>query len=216
MDDVLPKMLADAQQAAGDAAQRTRRLNHLKQIGLAMHNHHATYKAFPPAAVRGSDGTPLLSWRVQLLPFLEEQELYNQFHFDEPWDSQHNIQLLERIPPVYQTPGHENDGKTSIVVFQGEGTPFGGESGPSLRDIIDGSSNTIMCVEAAPDKAVPWTKPEDLLFQRDNPIAALGQLTEDFFLAVFFDGAARAFQVDMDVQTLRNLITHADGQAVQF
>jgi hypothetical protein len=216
MDDVLPKMLADAQRAAGVAAQRSMRLDHLKQIALAMHNHHDAYKAFPPGTIRSSDGTPLLSWRVQLLPFLDEQELYNQFRFDEPWDSQHNIQLVQRIPPVYQTPGRENDGKTSIMVFTGEGTPFGGESGPRLRDIIDGSSNTIMCVEAGPDKATPWTKPEDLPFQPDNPIAALGQLNENVFLAVFLDGAARAFPVDIDARTLRNMITHADRQVVQF
>ncbi|MDG3006843.1 sigma-70 family RNA polymerase sigma factor [Paludisphaera mucosa] len=80
------------------------KVQNLKAILLAMHNHHDARNAFPAAAVAGPDGRPLLSWRVALLPYLGEEALYKQFHLDEPWDGPHNRTLLRRMPEVYQTP----------------------------------------------------------------------------------------------------------------
>jgi len=213
IDRALPEMFAEAQEAADQASDRAGRTNALKQIALAMHNHHDAFNSFPASATRSQDGKPLLSWRVQLLPFLGEQGLYGEFHLDEPWDSPHNAGLLERMPTVYATPGQE-DGKTSIVVFAGEGTPFGGAQGPRFRDITDGASNTILCVEAGPERAVPWTKPEDLPFDPANPAAALGNVVGGQFLAALCDGTVRSIDVDLDPKILGNLITHADGQRV--
>src|SRR6185295_12482568 len=93
-----------AVQAAREAAQRTQSLNNLKQIGLAMQNHHSVYKAFPARAKLDNDGKPLLSWRVLVLPFIEEKALYNEFHLDEPWDSEHNKPLVEKMPKLYADP----------------------------------------------------------------------------------------------------------------
>ena len=87
----------------GNAA-RTQCVNNLKQIGLAMHNYHATHKTFPPAFTVDKDGKPLLSWRVLILPYLEQDALYKEFHLDEPWDSPHNRTLIERMPPTYRCP----------------------------------------------------------------------------------------------------------------
>ena len=71
-------------------------VNNLRQIGLGMHNYHATYNRFPGPAITNDKGDRLLSWRVAILPFIEQQALYEQFHLDEPWDSDHNIKLLDR------------------------------------------------------------------------------------------------------------------------
>ena len=78
--------------------------NSLKQIGLAMHNYHDNTGYLPPATSYSEDGKPLLSWRVLILPYMEQGELYKQFKLDEPWDSPHNIQLVERMPKVFQHP----------------------------------------------------------------------------------------------------------------
>src|ERR1700676_3675353 len=101
---VLIALLLPAVQAAREAARRAQCVNNLKQIGLAMHNYHSTYDCFPPAVTADDQGRPLLSWRVLILPYLEEAPLYAQFHLDEPWDSPHNLPLASKMPRVYTCP----------------------------------------------------------------------------------------------------------------
>jgi len=206
-------------QAAADApppsedVQRLRRRYRLREIALAMIEYEMKRKAFPPAASRDGEGKPLLSWRVAVLPDLEQRALYKEFHHDEPWDSPHNMSLVEQMPDVFAGPGGENDGKTTLMVFVGEGTPFGGERPPSADWISrgDGMANTIMIVDADPDKAVPWTKPEDLTLDPDDPAAALGDVPEEGFDAVLFDGTVIHIEKDVDAETLRRWIRHEDG-----
>ncbi len=88
---------------ARDAAKRAQSMNNLKQLGLAMHNYHSVNQTFPPA-IHAKDGKPLLSWRVFMLPFVEQQRLYERFHLDEPWDSLHNKQLIAEMPDVFRSP----------------------------------------------------------------------------------------------------------------
>ncbi|HVS35105.1 MAG TPA: DUF1559 domain-containing protein, partial [Gemmataceae bacterium] len=99
-----PKDGADAVDNVRDAARRATMVNDLKQLGLAVHNYHDANGAFPKPAIYDKDGKPLLSWRVMLLPYLEQNELYQQFHLDEPWDSDHNKKLLEKMPKVFAPP----------------------------------------------------------------------------------------------------------------
>lgn len=196
---------------ARSSADDKRLFDNLKRIALAMHNHHDTHKKFPPAAVRGDGGEALLSWRVALLPFLGEQGLYDQFRLNEPWDSPHNKSLIQRMPEVYRTDA-AGAGETSVMVFVGPQTPSGIEEGPRLADIRDGTSNTILCVVAGADKAVPWTKPEDLSLNTANPLSAMGQLPGDYFICVLFDGFVRSIRTGNDPQLLAGLITHSGGE----
>src|SRR5207302_9126297 len=132
----------------------------LKQIGVAMHRRMDVHKVLPgPAIYRDKLAPPLLSWRVALLPYLEQQDLYKQFRLDEPWDSEHNKKLLGKMPDVYRSPGAKAPTTTHYQVFVGQGTIFEGPGGIGFAQILDGTSNTLMVVEAA--AAVPWTKPED-------------------------------------------------------
>jgi RNA polymerase sigma factor (sigma-70 family) len=107
------------------STQRQRSLNNLKQIILAFHNYNGAYGYFP-ANITSKDGKPLLSWRVAILPFLEEDSLYKQFKLDEPWDSEHNLKLLPQMPNVYRV-GFEPKEATHTYYqgFAGPGTPFG-------------------------------------------------------------------------------------------
>ena len=207
--------LMDSIQRVRSAAARTQSANNLKQIALAMHNFHDTYGAFPPHAIYGKDGKALLSWRVQILPFIEQQELYKQFHLDEPWDSPHNKKLLEVMPKVYAVPVDEKASKaheTHYLGFVGKGAFFTGKKGIRIADITDGTSNTILVAEAA--KSVPWTKPDDLPFEAGKPLPKLGAFWPNGFQAAFCDGSVRMLRKDISEKTLRAVITINGGEVL--
>ncbi len=105
-------------EAARAAAQRSQSFNNLKQLALAMHNYYDAKKSFPPAASYNKNGKPLLSWRVHLLPYLEQEALYREFHLDEPWDSEHNRKLIEKMPQVFRSPlsAVKDPGRTTYLL----------------------------------------------------------------------------------------------------
>src|SRR5262249_20216865 len=128
----------------------------------------------PPRAIFDDQGKPLLSWRVQILPFLDQEELYQQFRLDEPWDSEHNKPLIDKMPNVFSDPRFDlPPGKTVYQAVVGPGTAFDGRQGLKPAQIIDGTSNTIGVVEVGPEHAVPWTKPVDWEFDQDHPLNGL-------------------------------------------
>jgi hypothetical protein len=143
----------------------------------AIHNYAEAHDLqLPPAAVTDKAGRPLYSWRVLLLPYLEEERLFKEFHFDEPWDSEHNKTLIAKMPeayrsPYYDDPGRKQIGFTFYQVFTGPGTPFE-RPGLTLKDFPDGLSKTLLVVEA--DEQVPWTKPADLVYDPAGPLPKLG------------------------------------------
>ncbi len=196
------------------AAERMKSVNNLKQIALAMHNYHDTYGRFPPAVVYSKDGRPLYSWRVLLLPFLEQANLFQQFKKDEPWDSPHNKKLLAMMPPVYApVRGQTTEPySTYYQVFVGQGSVFEGRDGRRFTDITDGMSNTLLVVEAG--QPVPWSKPEDIAFVPDQAIPPLGGLFADGFNAAFCDGSVRFLKRSIDPKVLRLLIIRNDGQPI--
>ena len=209
-------LLVPASQASRGAATRAQATNNLKQIGLAMHNYHDVHASFPPAASHDDDDKPLLSWRVHILPYLEQSELYKEFHLDEPWDSEHNKKLIPRMPVTYRTPNRPEieEGKTVYLVPRGEGSLFEGFDGPRLQDISDGSSNTIMAVEASPERAVIWTAPNDLDYAPERPLAGLGGIHANGFLVGFADGSVRFISQAVDEKMLKALFTAAGGEVI--
>ena len=196
------------------ASPRTYSGNNLKQIGIAMEDFVNSYGAFPLAAYCDKEGRPLYSWRVLLLPFLEEQSLYQQFNPDEPWDGPNNKLLLERMPTVYRHPlGNPKDlYATHYQVFTGGGAIFDHNQQPILRfaDIIDGCSPTFTVVEAG--TAVPWTKPEDLHYSPDKPLPRLGGIFPDGFNALTADGRVHWVRKNPDEKIIRAMITYKGGE----
>ncbi len=207
-------LLLPAVQQAREAARRTQDKNSLKQIGLALHNYHDTFNAFPARANYDESGNSLLSWRVHLLPYLEQNELYEQFHLDEPWDSEHNLTLVQMMPEVYQSKSFNDLEKTIFLTADGAGTMMEGTEGISIEDVTDGTSNTIFVLEVNPENAVIWTKPEDLPFDPENPAAGLGEIRRQGFQAFFTDGSVRFIPITIADEILRNLIIRNDGNVI--
>jgi hypothetical protein len=165
--------------------------------------------------VYGADGQPLHSWRVLLLPYIEKRALYDEFRLDEPWDSPHNIRLLERMPVTYAPPRYKRSRypahHTILHVFVGPGTAFEGPNGLRWRDFPDGQSSTLLVVEAG--DAVPWTKPEEIVYDPAQPVRVRGPF-KDGFRAGFADGSDRFISYDVDEATLRGAITRNGGEQV--
>ena len=189
--------------------------NKMRQVGIAMSYFEDTTRRYPANSF-AADGTPLLSWRVHLLRLLKYDSLYEQFHLDEPWDSPHNLALLEYMPDIFRSSGSPHDSNTtSFMTFTGDAAPFPAE-GTSNREglpssaIRDGAFNTIAFVEAGPDVAVPWTKPTDLEFHTNNPFSSLGNIGAEFF-AINFDASTHVHSSQMTPTELAARITH-DGQ----
>jgi hypothetical protein len=177
-----------------------------------MWEYYNVHSHYPPAAICSKEGKPLLSWRVAILPYLEEKNLYKRFNLEETWDSLHNKELLPLMPSVYQlsaTAGKEK-GSTHYRVFVGKDAPFELCASRSIDDIIDGTSTTLMVVEAV--QPVPWTKPQELDYDPDKPLPKLGSPASTGFNATFMDFRLRFFARLPDDKTLRALITHAGGE----
>jgi hypothetical protein len=210
---MLPIMIAlllPAVQAAREAARRNASMNHLKQIVLALHNYHDANNTFPPSG-GGLEPGSQLSWRVRILPFLEQQALYEQFHLDEPWDSDHNRALVAKMPDVYRSPNDNlPSGETPYQAVTGPNTAFDDPAtGRSIVDFSDGTANTIMVVEA--DQGVIWTKPEDWELDLADPLRGLGKLRLAGFLAGFADGSVQFIADDTNPATVKAMMTR-DGQ----
>ena len=203
----LKKLDEKAQKAA-----RQRSKDSMQKLMEALHKYDQINDHFPPAAIYDKSGKPLLSWRVLLLPYLDQDDLFAQFHLDEPWDSKHNKPLLAKMPKQYAPPlpdKTKEKNATFYQVFTGKGTVFDGAEGISLTSITDGTSNTITLVEAA--EAVPWSKPVDLPYDAKKPLPKLGGLFDHGFHAALADGSVHWFKKDFDVRTMRLAITRNDG-----
>ncbi|WP_442510948.1 DUF1559 domain-containing protein [Novipirellula sp. SH528] len=214
---VLVGLLLPAVQAAREAARRMTASNGMKQIGLAMHNHYSLNRALPDRAIRDADGKPLLSWRVKLLPFLEEQALYDEFHLDEPWDSEHNLKLLPRMPATYVDPSVPAEpGYTVFQLPVGPETLFPEQGERKFQEVLDGLSNTIMVVETNRSIAVPWTKPADVEIDINNPLPQLGNTHQGGFHVLLADGSVRFVTKEIAVETLKALFTYNGKEIVRF
>jgi hypothetical protein len=182
-------------------------------MAVAMYNYSSANGSLPPPAVYDKQGRPLLSWRVLILSYIEQDDLFKQFRLDQPWDSPHNLNLLPKMPRTYAP----FDGRptpepysTYYQVFVGKGAAFEGPRGTRLEeDFPDGTSNTFLIVEAG--EAVPWTKPVDLPYDAKKPLPRLGGVFKKSFQAALADGSVRGVSRDTSKETIRAAITRNGG-----
>jgi len=210
----LATLVVAAAGAFRDQAGRNADMDRFKKILLAMHNYHDTYRSFPPREeARDQQGKTGLSWRVHLLPFLDQRELYGTFRLDEPWDSAHNRPLLARMPDVYKSRmPNVASGQTTFLAPVGEDTVFGGPKAIRFQDITDGTSNTAVLVEVKPERAVPWTAPQDYTFDPETPAAGLQTGIDGRFLAGWADGSVHQLRSQASADAILRLFRKSDGK----
>ncbi len=204
---------------AVELAGRRESADHLQRLALALHHyadaHHGT---MPAVANFDTQGKPLLSWRVHLLPYLGEESLYKEFHLDEPWDSENNKKLVARMPAVFRGPSPPlNDaGKTVFLAPVGKDVAFTGTaSGRHLpRDFPDGTSNTILLVQADAAHAVEWTRPEDLRIDPANPHAGLARAMGHFLVVMADAQVVRPVKATVSKETLWAAFTANGGEVL--
>jgi prepilin-type processing-associated H-X9-DG protein len=197
---------------------RVQCVNNLKQIGLAMHNYMSVHHTFPPAFSVDKAGKPLLSWRVLILPFLEQEALYNEFHLDEPWDSPHNKALIEKMPALYSCPSEltpkPEAGKTTYVTPRGERTIFPGAVGVKLKEVVDGTATTILTMDVPASEAVVWTKPDDWSVPGTVDPRSLVGRHPDGTNCGFGDGSVHFLSKTIAPAVLKALFTRNGGETV--
>ncbi|MDP6557308.1 MAG: DUF1559 domain-containing protein [Pirellulaceae bacterium] len=221
---IMAALLLPAVQAAREAARRMECQNHMKQIGLAMHNYHDTYKTFPPAYIADEDGEPMRSWRASILPFVEQTPLYDRYDFHVRWNAPENQFAVNTTIPTYTCPSDpafaEAPTDTNYVLITGTGTIFEVGKKPTFRYITDGTSNTIMAVEMR-GSGINWSEPRDLDIEafvamfgpsgsgnRSSPHP--GGLN-----VLMADGSVRFLSFTISQQDARAMATSAGGERVR-
>ncbi len=209
-------MMLPAIQQVRAAARRTQSMNNLRQLVLASLNYESANGHFPAAWSVDADGKPLLSWRVHILPYLEQQDLYDQFHLDEPWDSEHNIKLLDKMPLVFQNPASlPTPGKTMYVTPAGEDVAFGAGEPNAIGKIADGMGNTVAIFECGSENAVPWTAPQDfdvsMLASLDFGSGHVG-----VFNAAMCDGSVHSISKNREPEWFQGICNIADGELADW
>lgn len=207
---------------AREAVKDIKSQNNLRHIAIGINHHQQTYKRWPASFNAGPDGAPLLSWRVHLLPFLDEEALYKQFRLDEPWDSEHNQKLITLIPEVYLSPFSEAEvGLTTYLGNAVEGgvfiQPADGFSYPTQGlgeyGISDGTANTLLVLEVNDQHAVPWSKPADFDPEMDTDLFNWLNVRDGGELnAAYADGGWYYRGSADDIETFRAELTREGGE----
>jgi hypothetical protein len=186
-------------------------------IGLGFHHYLDTYRRLPGSKNLTVSDFPH-SWRVAILPMIGEAELYSQYRLDEPWDSEHNLTLLPKMPAIYRSEASESgpatpEGETHLQGFVGPRTALGDASGVEMVKITDGTSNTLLVIESL--ATVPWTKPDDIPFNAPEDVGQIKPFAGRPLHFVMADGAVRTM-ADIDTQKLNLMIIRDDGIPVEL
>ncbi|MCA9261672.1 MAG: DUF1559 domain-containing protein, partial [Planctomycetales bacterium] len=188
--------------AMGERKER-QQINRLKSIGLALHMYYDANGHFPPAVLQDeATGTPY-SWRVAILPYMDQQALFERYRFDQPWDSPSNREVLKDAPSEYCATAPAQDGSTEVLAIAGTNTVISTKTPTKFVQIVDGTSNTVMLVAAG--RRVPWTKPEDIAYDSDAPLPAIAPEGANELVATYCDGSVRPVPLPADEKTLRSL-----------
>jgi len=197
----------------------------LKTIGLAMHSYADDHGTFPPAYIADASGKPMHSWRVLLLPYMGDQELYDAYDFDEPWDGPNNSKLHGRMPEVYACPCDETAARhcqTSYVLLTGPDTMFPGGESVTLDDVPDGLSKTLVLVEVV-GSGIHWMEPRDLNVSEDvsqielSTAPRISSKHDDTVHVAFADGSVHSFSKgQLTREKLRELSSRDGGEDVDL
>lgn len=214
---LIPQLMLPQIQKARLAGQEAMTSNNLRNLTYAALMYQQQFKTFPASALlKTPDSKYPYSWRVALLPYMEEQQLYAEYRFDEPWDSEHNKKLIEKMPDMYRSPFVKNKGCTSYVALVHEqgifNTQTAQQRGIAMNTIKDGLSQTILFVEAPTE--IPWTQPSDLEIADGKPLPNLMIPACNKIFVALADGGVLRFSSGLPEEALRAMIFRNDGKDV--
>ena len=202
-----------------EAARRMQCANNLRQIAAAMQEYQSVNGHFPPACISDKHGKPMHSWRVLLLPYLGQKDLYDQYRFDEPWNSDNNRSITDLTIAFYQCPSQPDatEPVTNYMMVVGPHTISSGPAGRKIAEITDGLENTIMLVEVA-DSTIPWAEPRDLQFDKldfavNGKRPCISSYHPGGANVVFCDGSARLLKDAMNPQLVKAMLTIDGGES---
>lgn len=213
---VLIALFLPATRRSREPARRTVCRNNLKQIGLALHNYHDVYRSFPPAYTVDDFGNPLHSWRTLILPYLDQLPLYNRIDLSKPWDDPANAEAFEIVIPAYVCPSTAIDQTHTTymgMVRSDAGLPL--TDGRPISEFTDGTSNTVIVIEAAEQDAVHWMNPQDVgvrFLLSFNPDSELDH--EGGTHALFADGSVQFLSAEMSNEARQALVAVAGGETI--
>ena len=226
---VLLAFLLPFSRTATEAARRMQCSNNLKRIALALLEYEGAYGTLPPAYVLGADEKAMHSWRVLILPFLDEPTLYEKYRFEEPWNGPNNRLLMDQIPVAYRcpsaSPNRHGGGAapkddawfTQYVVVSDEKTAFPGSRAMNTKRIEDGASNTLLVVELDLE-CVHWMAPSDIDvpgFERVLNANSKSRTQHTGGLhAAMADGHVRFLNEKTDRDTIQALSTASGGEVL--
>jgi hypothetical protein len=213
---VLVALLLPAVRRAPEAGRRSQCKSNLKMIGLALHNYHEDYDAFPPAYTVDAQGKPLHSWRTLILPYLDQRPLYEKIDLSKPWNAPENSEAFQTRVAIYSCPSTNLPrNHTTYLASAGPSACFHDSESRRFSDITDGASNTLMVIEVPLDRSVPWMSPQDADEQLILSIGAKSKLGhEGGIQAALCDGAVRFINHSLPIETRRALISIAGGDKV--
>ncbi|MFH1300540.1 MAG: DUF1559 domain-containing protein [Planctomycetota bacterium] len=213
---ILLALLLPAVQQAREAARRSQSKNNLKQIGLALHNYHDTHQVFPPGAIETTDGKPYHSWQTQILPFIDQAPLYSDIDFDKPWDDPGNQIIFQQEIPAYLNPTIEEkvspDGY-GLSHYVGNELVLKKNAGLRIRNITDGTSNTIVAVETG-ENFKPWGDPTNLAVPGNMMGPGKKTAYRGGNHVLLGDGSVRFVSENIDPAVLKALSTPDGGEVV--
>lgn len=196
---------------AREASRRMSCQNNLKQISLGLQNYAEEYGSLPPAYTVDEDGRPLHSWRTLILPFIEQNSLYENIDLSKPWDDPTNLEVFETRVGMYQCASSAlRDHRTTYLGVVAPGGCFQPASGRKTGEITDKHGKTLMVIEVPADQAVPWMSPQDA---DENLILNLGNASRPShpygMQAACVDGSVLFLPKDLKPEILRALISIA-------
>lgn len=211
-------LLPFGRRVAPEAARRNGCINNLKQIGVALHNYHDQYGSLPPAYTVDAAGNRLHSWRTLILPYMEEQALYESIDLTKPWDDPANAHARSKSLDQYWCPSTALDDEyaTTYLAAVGPENAFPGSVGRKFSEVTDGTSKTIAVIDAPQDRAVHWMSPHDitveeiLAIDQDDPTQHIGVM----FNALYCDAHVGSISFGADRKALQALLTAAAGEKI--
>jgi hypothetical protein len=187
----------------------------MKQIVIAFHHYHVSHKEFPPLYTVDKNGNPLHSWRVLILPYIEQNALFESIRLDEPWDSEYNKQFHNLKIPIYSCPGPKADPNKRCNYVVIEGQPLTPNEKTDFSNITDGMSNTISIIEVK--EPFCWMDPKANITLKDlekginQKDSVIGEPKGKGINIGLWDGSAKQLPNDTPIKVLKALAT-ANGK----